>query len=192
MDPAVETAKKPAKKRMRTEGQRQLCHVSASSAAIGRQVGRTKAAVSAWRCGLSTPGADIQERLRELYGIPIEAWVLVPVGQPQHHEAAADNKPARGRSRDVAELARVARDAKALASDPELSAGVRAKALQVEIQARRELVRRTQISAPEIAQAPAFVEAIDRLCEVLQPHAEALRAVRELYERLLAEQPAEE
>ena len=45
-----------------------------SASHIAREIGVSRAAVSAWLCGRTVPSAPYRALLAERYGIPIDSW----------------------------------------------------------------------------------------------------------------------
>lgn len=82
---------------VRSEGQRLLLEVPATSADIARGAAVTKWAACEWRRGTKSPGPVARAALWHAYGIPAHAWARVPMGtnaapEPTNGHALADDE----------------------------------------------------------------------------------------------------
>ncbi len=167
-----------------SEGQRQLRELPESGAAIARAVNVTRASVSTWLTGSSTPSAAMRQALEACFGVPIATWEQAPVADaavpPDAPPDDAEPQPPAEMPTDVEELAKLAVYASRQRQSAAVSDTVKLKWATLEKSCRTELARRYDLTEAEIAALPAFRATVARMATALEPYPDARRALVEV------------
>lgn len=170
-----------------------------SHAEIAEKLGVDKSLVTRWRSGARKPTASQRRDLRELYGIPEEAWdepwsesekpsaPPAPPRLPADEEDDEDDDDASyAEESNTDRLRRYIREGmRELQNDSQLSGVKRAEALKKLVDAQVALDKSTgenALTMQRIVAHPEFRRVVRLITEAIAPHPEALSAVIKVLE----------
>ena len=178
-------------------GARMLRETGVKQVLIAKALGVTRQAVSAWCNGAEKPGQIIRNKIKKIYGIPVDAWdriaapsvIAEDLSPPVSPAVVAPSAPSGASSPTVAihieetteAMLRAQVDrSKAIASDVALDPETRLRAEARLTHALRALAayrgEADAMSEAKLVRHPAFKRAMAVLLDALAPYPEAMRA----------------
>jgi hypothetical protein len=172
----------------RSEGHRLLIAVGDSRAAVARAAGSAKTSAHRWLSGFGLPEPDARKKLRQAYGIPIEAWEQAPRSpEREHREPETEAEPeVDAPANSAAHFLELIRDIRRIKR--ELSPSEQLKAIKDEGALRSLYERALSQTAREwdrtIRESPQWQRFEDAIVRALSDFPEARAAVLDALERM--------
>lgn len=168
------------------------------AAEFGRRVRTSEAMVRHLATGRKAPGADLRERIRQAYGVPLEAWSMAPK-EPKEPKgsasrttetrtgAVADSRGSSGLQQLRDTIGALDRQLALVEADPLVPARDRTAVLRAKADAADRLARlqgEGELTMAAIVRSRVWRELLALLGPVLDRHPDAAAEIADVLERI--------